>query len=314
MGGTKILAGVVNSKEGIIARIKSPTSPEASQKQYINSLVKIINDLIKKSKLHPDNIEAICLGIPGSLNPYTGVVGLAPNLGLKNFHVKEKLQAKVPFPVLIENDVNMGALGIKNFGAAKKAKNLLAVFIGTGIGGAIIIDEKIYRGANFVAGEIGHIVVKKGGPVCGCGKRGCFEAIASRASIVKNILADVKANKKSIIKKLSAPNKQVKSRILAEAVKANDKLTIKHISDACETIGLVLANVTNLMNFDTIVLGGGLVEALDNFMLPKIKKSFNEFVLKDAAKSIKIIANNLGDDVALYGGISLVEEFLNVKV
>lgn len=314
MGGTKILAGVINSKEGIIAKIKSPTSPEGSQKEYIDSLVKIINALIRDAGLKPKNIQAVCLGIPGSLNPYTGIVGLAPNLGLKNFHVSEKLQTKIPIPVIIENDVNMGALGLKKFGVAKNAKNMLAVFVGTGIGGAIIIDGKIYRGTSFAAGEIGHMIIKKGGPVCGCGKRGCFEAVASRSSIVKSILADIKANKKSIIKKLSAPNKPIKSRILSEAVKAKDKLTIKHISSACEAIGQVLANVTNLMNFDTIVLGGGLIEALDKFMLPKIKKSFNEFALKGAAESVKIVSNNLGDDAALYGGIPLVEEFLKIKI
>lgn len=314
MGGTKILAGLINSKEGIIAKVKSPTISGGSQKEYISSLVKIINTLIKNAGLKSKNIKAVCLGIPGSLNPYTGVVGLAPNLGLKKFRVRDKLQEKISFPVLIENDVNLGALGLKKFGAAKKAKNMLAVFVGTGIGGAIIIDGKIYRGASFAAGEIGHMIIKKDGPLCGCGKKGCFESVASRASIVRDILADIKRNKKSIIKKLSFPNKLVKSRILSEAVKANDELTIKHISNACAVIGQVLANVTNLMNFDTIVLGGGLVEALDKFMLPIIKKSFNENVLKDIANTVEMVSNNLGDDAAIYGGIALAEEFLNLKV
>lgn len=314
MGGTKILAGLINSEEGIIARVKNPTIAGGSQKEYIISLVKIINSLIKEAGIKSKNIKAVCLGIPGSLNPYSGVVGLAPNLGLKKFHVSEKLQEKIPFPVLIENDVNMGALGLKKFGIAKKAKNMLAVFIGTGIGGAIILDGKIYRGTSYAAGEIGHMIINREGPICGCGKKGCFEAVASRASIVRDILEDIKSNKKSIIKKLSFPNKPVKSRILSQAVKANDKLTIKHISKACEVIGQVLANVANLMNFDTIVLGGGLIEALDKFMLPIIKKSFNENVLKDIAKHVEIVSNDLGDDAALYGGIALAEEFLSIKV
>jgi glucokinase len=235
-------------------------------------------------------------------------------LGLKNFNIKEKLQKKISIPVLIENDVNLGALGAHRFGEAKKSKNMLAVFIGTGIGGGIIIDSKIYRGTNYSAGEIGHTIIDKNGPVCGCGNKGCFEAFASRTAIVKNILSDMRSKKKSLLKKIISPNKPVKSRMLAAAVKSNDRLVIKHISHACDTIGLVLANSANLMNFDMVVLGGGLVEALDYFMLPKIKEAFNNYALKDVSKNLKIIANDLGDDVALYGGIALAEEFLKIKI
>ncbi len=208
----------------------------------------------------------------------------------------------------------MGALGAHKFGEAKKSRNMLAVFIGTGIGGGIIIDGKIYRGSNYSAGEIGHVIVDKNGPVCGCGNKGCFETFASRSAIAKNIVAELKTKKKSILKKIISPNKPIKSRMLAAAVKSNDRLVIKHISNACDTIGLVLANSANLMNFDMIVLGGGLIEALDYFMLPKIKESFKKYAFKDASKNLKIIANNLGDDVALYGGIALAEEFLKIKI
>jgi glucokinase len=208
----------------------------------------------------------------------------------------------------------LGALGAHKFGEAKKSRNMLAVFIGTGIGGGIIIDGKIYRGSNYSAGEIGHVIVDKNGPVCGCGNKGCFETFASRSAIAKNIVAELKTKKKSILKKIISPNKPIKSRMLAAAVKSNDRLVIKHISNACDTIGLVLANSANLMNFDMIVLGGGLIEALDYFMLPKIKESFKKYAFKDASKNLKIIANNLGDDVALYGGIALAEEFLKIKI
>jgi glucokinase len=208
----------------------------------------------------------------------------------------------------------LGALGAHKFGEAKKSRNMLAVFIGTGVGGGIIIDGKIYRGSNYSAGEIGHVIVDKNGPVCGCGNKGCFETFASRSAIAKNIVAELKTKKKSILKKIISPNKPIKSRMLAAAVKSNDRLVIKHISNACDTIGLVLANSANLMNFDMIVLGGGLIEALDYFMLPKIKESFKKYAFKDASKNLKIIANDLGDDVALYGGIALAEEFLKIKI
>lgn len=314
MGGTKTLGAVINSKEGIIARVKRPTKSGSSQKSYIKDLAGIVDELIDKAELKPSNIKAVCLGIPGSVDPYKGVVWLAPNLGLKNFAVKNKLQEKIKLPVLIENDVNLGALGVKNFGVGKNARNMLVMFIGTGIGGAIIIDGKIYRGSNFVAGEIGHVSVEKDGPVCGCGKKGCFEAVASRTAIARNIQKDMKAKKKTVLNKLTTANKQIKSRMLAEAVSANDKLVIKHLSAACQVIGRVLASVTNLMNFDLIVLGGGLIEALKHFMVGQITESFDKYVLKDSAKGIKILASKLGDDAALYGGIALAEEFLGIKI
>ena len=182
MGGTKVLASIINKEEGIVARLKVPTNPDSGGNSYVETLASTVNSIIDKSKLKEKHIKAVCLGVPGSVNPYTGIIDLAPNIGLKNFNIKEKLQSKINLPVLVENDVNLGALGIKYFGVGKKASDMLAVFIGTGIGGGLILNGKIYRGSNFVAGEIGHMLVDKDGPVCGCGNRGCFETIASRTA------------------------------------------------------------------------------------------------------------------------------------
>ena len=314
MGGTKILAAVINSKDGIIARAKIATKSDSSEKGYIESLAAITHEAIANSGLKESKIKAVCLGIPGSVNPHTGRIGLAPNLGLKNFFIKEKLQKKIHVPVLIENDVNLGALGVKRFGVGKNNKNILVMFIGTGIGGALIFDGKIYRGTNFMAGEIGHMIVQENGPVCGCGKKGCFEAIASRTAIVRNILSDKRTKKKSKIGKFVPSGEKIKSKALAEAVKKKDKIVLQHLRNACEVIGVVSANVSNLLNVDMIVYGGGLMEALGNAMLPMIKASYYKNVLSDAAKGTKLVKSKLADDAALYGGIVLAEEFLGVKV
>lgn len=314
MGGTKILAAVVNSKNGIITRVKVATKQNSSEKAYVDSLTSITNKVISASGLKKSNIKAVCLGIPGSVNPHTGKIGLAPNLGLKNFSIKQKLQKKIAYPVLIENDVNLGALGIKKFGVGKKSKNMLVMFIGTGIGGALFFDGKIYRGSNYLAGEIGHTIIQENGPLCGCGKRGCFEAIASRTSIVRNILSDKRTKKKSIIGKLVPSGEKIKSRSLAEAVKRKDKIVLEHLQNACDVIGMVTANVSNLLNVDTVIFGGGLIEALGDSMLPMIKRSFHKHVLLDASKGIKLVNSKLADDAALYGGIALAEEFLKVNV
>jgi glucokinase len=314
MGGTKVLGCVVNSKEGIIARVKKPTDPTASGTKYVHQLAEVVDDLIEKVHIDKKKIKAVCLGVPATLNPETGVIGIAPNLGLKNFNIKKMLEAEIPFPVLIENDVNLGALGVKNFGVGKKAKNMLAVFVGTGIGGGLIIEGKLYRGSNYVAGEIGHMLVEKNGPKCGCGKKGCFEAVASRKAIVNKIIKDIKAGKRSMLSKLVKSHERIKSKSLSSAVKSGDKVVRRKIKEGCEVIGGVLASISNLLNLDMIVLGGGMIEALDFYMLPLIKKSFSEHVLNDSAKGLKIVASKLGDDAAIYGGIALAEEFLGVRV
>ncbi|MHB8579216.1 MAG: ROK family protein [Ignavibacteriaceae bacterium] len=314
MGGTKILAAAINSKEGIMARVKKPTPAGAKPGALIKALAGVVNQTITESGLKLANIKAVSLGIPGSLNPFTGRVGLAPNLGLKNFFIKDRLEKLVNIPVLIENDVNLGALGIKEFGIGKNKKNVLVVFVGTGIGGALIFDGKIYRGSNFTAGEIGHIVIEKNGLKCGCGNYGCFETVASRLAIVRNIKLDIKAKKKTIITKISGKNKPIKSKALAAAVKANDRVVVKRVSEACEVIGTTLASLTNLLNVDEVVLGGGLIEALGSFMTPKIKTTFSQNLLAETAKAVKLVQSKLGDDAALYGGIVLAKEFLGVKV
>ena len=315
MGGTKILASVLNSKKGIIARQKKPTNIDSGTKVYVKDVAELIHKVVKNSKVNEKSVVAVCLGVPGSVNPQTGVIGIAPNLGIKNYKMKAELEKLIPYPVLLENDVNLGALGIKNYGVGKEATNMLAVFVGTGIGGGVVIDKKMYRGFNFVAGEIGHMLVQKGGPKCGCGKKGCFEALASRTAIVNNIIYDVKKlKKKSILSSLILSNERIKSGALKNAIDKKDKVVTKRITEACEVIGDVLASVCNLMNFDMVVLGGGVIEALGDFMLPLIKQQFNSQVFEAAAKGVKIVPSKLADDAAIYGGLALTEEFLGIKI
>ncbi|GAB4291038.1 MAG: glucokinase [Ignavibacteriaceae bacterium] len=309
MGGTKILGCLLNSSGDIIQRVKTATDTSNGAERYTEDIAKLISEILEKSGIKTDQIKAVALGVPGSLDPFSGIIKLAPNLNISNYNIKKSLDKILPMKVFVENDVNLGALGIKNFGVGKEAKNMLAVFIGTGIGGGLILNEKIYRGSSFSAGEIGHFVIQKDGPVCGCGNRGCIEAVASRTAIVKNIIEDINEGKKSVLKKPVMEGKKIKSGILATAVKQNDEVTIRRISEACDKLGILLGGITNLLNLDLIVLGGGLIEALDYFMLPLIKDSMKRSTMKDPFKTVSLKASRLGDDAAIYGGIALVREF-----
>ncbi|MBZ0197087.1 MAG: ROK family protein, partial [Ignavibacteriaceae bacterium] len=199
VGGTKQLAAVVNSESGVRVRLKKQTTAGHSHEAFSRALVELTNEVISLAEIKPEQVAAVAVGIPGSVNMETGVIGLAPNLGLKNYRVREHLKDLLPYPVLVENDVNLAAAGELAFGAAISKKNALVVFVGTGIGSGLIIDGKIYRGSGWVAGEIGHIKVAEKGPKCGCGQVGCFEAVASRTAIVRDISELVKSGKPSTL-------------------------------------------------------------------------------------------------------------------
>lgn len=314
MGGTKILTAAINSEQGIISSNKRSTKITKKDSDFAEVIYEGIESVLEDMDLSEKNLKAICLGVPGSVNPETGIIGFAPNLNIKKYNIKQALQGFIKAPVLIENDVNLAALGIHNYGNAKGVSNALVVFIGTGIGSGLIFNNKIYRGNTFAAGEIGHIHVLKDGPLCGCGKHGCFEAVASRTAIVRNITNDIKAGKPSKLAKFVRNKTQIKSRALANALAADDKLAWKHVKDAAYTIGTTLASINNLLNLDLIILGGGVVGAMHQYIVPLIKLSFKEYSMKDSSKATKILNSNLHDEAALYGGLALAKEYLDIEV
>lgn len=315
MGGTKILGALVNSKEGIAATTKKSTKVTKGKPGYPLALHETVQKLIAENGIKESQIKAICLGVPGFVDPPSGVIGMAPNLGLKNYHIKKELQKYTKLPVIIENDVNLAALGVLHFDKAKGKKNVLVVYVGTGIGGGLIFNGSVYRGAHNFAGEIGHITYDVTGPVCGCGKKGCFEAFASRTAMVRDIVNDIKKNKKrSLLSKQVKDGIQIKSKILSQALEAEDKVAVKHVSNACHIIGKVLADLNNLLNLEMIVLGGGAIEAGHKFMMPLIRESFKQYSLPFVGSHVKVVNSALGDDAALLGGIPLAHEFLGIKV
>ncbi|PKL82824.1 MAG: ROK family protein [Ignavibacteriae bacterium HGW-Ignavibacteriae-3] len=310
LGGTKILSALIDSKNEIIARLKISTVATKGAEHLVSSIAESVKKLLSENNLEEDSIRAVCLGVPGTVNPYTGLIGNAPNLNIKDFNIKDALAKEITIPVLIENDVNLAGLGIMKFEMGADVKNMLVVFVGTGIGGALFFDGKLYRGSSFFAGEIGHMIVEPKGEFSTSSNRATFELTASRTAIVREIKRGLDKGKKSVLKEYASPKKQLKSKTLADAVRKEDPLASKYAGRAASAIGTVLGSITTLLNIDTIVLGGGVIEAMSDFMLPRIEKSFKESVLKEPGGFVKIFDTKLGDDAALYGGVALAEEFL----
>lgn len=311
LGGTKILSAILDAELNIIQRHKIATDSSQGAEYLVNSVAECVNSILEESKIPQSEVKAICMGVPGTVNP-EGIIGNAPNLQIEDYNIREALQKHFEIPVFIENDVNLAALGIKKFEFKDNVKNMLVVFVGTGIGGGLIFNGKMYRGSSFFAGEIGHMLVNKDGSFSGNNDtRNSFENLASRTAIVKAIEKDIESGKKSKLNKVIKKGEKIKSKSLAKAIAKEDEVAVKHIDNACKIIGTVLGSITTLLNIDTIVLGGGVVEALEDYTLPKIKDAFLKSVLKEPGRDCNIVGTKLGDDAAIYGGVALAEEFLD---
>ncbi len=312
LGGTKILSALINKNKEIVDRVKVPTDANKGPKFIVECIAESVKKLMNQNNLKDGNISALALGVPGTVNPESGIISVAPNLKIKDFNIKEALQKYFKIPVLLENDVNMAGLGIKIFEYNNRVNNMLVVFVGTGIGGALFFNGNLYRGSSFYAGEIGHMKVSTDGEFSHSHKSFTFESLASRTAIVKAIEERAK-KEKTILQKNIDKNEKIKSKSLLKAIKNNDKVATEEIEKACSIIGTVLGSLTTLLNVDTIVLGGGVIEANEDFMISKIKKSFKNAVIAPCREIVKIKATKLGDDAPLYGGLALAEEFLKNK-
>ena len=312
MGGTKILAAVVDASGNIISTAKIPTQADNNTTIVIDRIADCIQEVIQNSGVATDTIHAVGIGAPGPLDQKTGVVFFAPNLGWKDVPLKTELEARVGIPTFVDNDVNVGTLGEHTFGAGKGIQNLVGIFVGTGIGGGIILNGELFHGASKTAGEIGHIIVKEGGPKCGCGTRGCLEALASRTAMTKAVQkAILKKKKKSILTHLTDGDLGlIRSGTLAKALRSKDKLTLRVFKKTTKYLGVGIGSIVNFLNPEMIVLGGGVVEALDDKFINNIRKAAKKYALPDTLKGVQIVRAQLGDDAGVLGAAALARQRL----
>ncbi len=313
MGGTKILSAVVNASGNILATAKIPTQAKDDTSIVIDRISDCIKEAFKKSEVSEGTIRAIGIGAPGPLDPETGVIIFAPNLGWKDVPLKTELEERIGIPTFVDNDVNVGTLGEHTYGAGRGVDNVVGIFVGTGIGGGIILNGELFHGASKTAGEIGHIIVQEGGPKCGCGNRGCLEALASRTAMTKQLRNGIlKKGKKSVITKLTDGDlQQIRSGTLAKALRSKDKLTQNVFRKATKYLGVGIGSIVNFLNPDMIVLGGGVVEALDKDFIKDIRKAAKKYALPDTLKGVQIVRAQLGDDAGVLGAAALARQRLN---
>ena len=310
MGGTKILSAVIDAGGNILGTSKVSTGADEGTSVVIDRIAESIQKAINKSNVDKTSIQAIGIGAPGPLDPETGIVIFAPNLGWRDVPLKAELQARTGLPTFVDNDVNVGTLGEHAFGAAQGVQNVVGIFVGTGIGGGIILKGELFHGASKTAGEIGHIIVKADGPRCGCGTRGCLEAIASRTAMAKQFRKAIqKKGKKSVLTKLTDGDLSViRSGVLVKAIRAKDKLTLKVFKKATKYLGIGIGSIVNFLNPDMIVLGGGVVEALDDTFIDNIRSYAEKYALPNTLNGVQIVRAKLGDNSGILGAAALARQ------
>lgn len=308
LGGTKILCGVFSEKLECLGRSKKSTKAQRGAEAVVDRVAACVLEAIDECDLHVKQARGLGIGAPGACDPDSGAVIFAPNLGWKNFPLKKELEKRLNLPVFIENDCNLQTLGVYAKELQSKPKSLVGIFLGTGIGAGIILDGKPFSGFNRTAGEIGHMVLQVGGPKCACGNKGCFEALASRSAIFKLIESAVKDGQKTSLTDLLGPGlEDMRSGDLRKAIKRGDKLVERIIEEAAEYTGIAVANVINLLNPEVVVIGGGLMDALEDDMMAIIVETAHDYAMNGTDHGIEILPSKLGDDAGITGGAVLAK-------
>ncbi len=312
LGGTKILAGVIDLERGkVVSVAKRKSQANQGPDELTARLLEAASEAIDGAK--GAKPEAIGVGAPGQIDREKGVLLSGPNLGqrMDNLPLRALLRKRFDLPVLLSNDVEIGATGEGVFGAGKGYKDFMCVFVGTGIGGAIIRDGQPYRGATNTAGEVGHIVVDVGGRLCGCGGQGHLEAYASRSSIVRAILGELRAGRHSVLSGAVATSGAVtpggtaiRSKTIARAVAEGDRVAVEAIEDASRYLSAGLASVVNFYNPPRIILGGGLIEAVDLYF-DGVARRVADQSLQATRGGTAIVRTGLGDNAGIVGAAVL---------
>jgi glucokinase len=308
LGGTKILAGVFDSSLQLIASSKLSTKPQRGVDAVIERVARCCQDAVDEADLTIKQVGGIGIGAPGAVNFDEGTVIFAPNMdGWKDIPLKKDLEKKTGLPVFVENDANIAALGVYGAELKPKPSSMIGIWVGTGIGGGIIINGELHSGYGHTAGEIGHMVLEVNGPKCGCGNKGCFEALASRTAIFQRIKAGIKEGEKTILTEMLGDGlDDMRSGDLRKALRKGDKFVDKVIEEAAEYIGIAVSNLANILNPEVVVLGGGVIEALEDEMMSVIIETAKDYAMPGAMKDVEIFASKLGDHAGITGGAVLV--------
>jgi len=311
LGGTNIAVGIVNEKYEIVKKGSTPTKPERGADAIVADMAMVANKLMEELGITLDEIEYAGVATPGTANSETGVVEYANNIPFLAYPLADKLSAHLGGkPVYIENDANAAAKAEAMAGVAAGAPFSVMITLGTGLGGGIIIDGKVYSGFNFAGGELGHVVIEKGGRQCSCGRKGCWEAYSSATGLVNitkdHIVAARNAGKKTSMEEMIGGDlDKVSARTAFSAMKAGDEVAAEVVDEYISYLACGLVNIINIFQPNIISIGGGVCNEGEYLTKPLIEKVFAETYSREGTPQTKIMVAKLGNDAGIIGAAVL---------
>lgn len=305
LGGTNIVAGVVDEEYNIIAKASTKTNCPRPEKEIADDMAKMALQAVKNANLDISDIEWIGIGTPGIANSTTGIIERANNLGFENTPMVKYISESIDKPVFIENDANAAAYGEYVAGAAKGAKNAVCITLGTGVGGGIIVDGKIYAGSNFAGAEIGHTVIEVDGAKCSCGRKGCFEAYSSATGLIRMSKEAMAQFPDSIMNKMADEKGKVTARTSFDAMRAGDKPAKDVVDKYIKYLAAGITNTINIFQPDVLCIGGGVCNEGDPLLLPVKALVEKEDFASNSAKRTEIVIAKLGNDAGIIGAAFL---------
>ena len=307
IGGTKLATVVADNSGKILSKVRRPTFADKGSEYAIQLLFEMVDETITKANLKQEAISGIGVSCGGPLDTKTGIVYSPPNLpGWDAFPLKTRLETEFQIPATIENDANASALAEYRFGGGRGYNTVLYMTMSTGIGGGIVINGQIFHGANDSAGEVGHQILLPNGPLCGCGKHGCLEAICSGPAIARRAKEAIQKQSNTTILALADGHiETVKSEHVLGAARQGDALALKLIDETAYYMGWGIANLVNILNPDIVLLGTIAIAAGDLLLQP-IRKTVSDFAMARPAEAVKIMPAQLGESLGDLATIALV--------
>ena len=306
LGGTKIVTALVDTEGRIIFRdyreTEAARGPAAVMARMIDAASRVMNG----GGVAAAQISAVGVAAPGPIDARSGIVTTPPNLpGWKDMPLRQLIQDELGLPTALENDANAAALAEHRFGAGRGTKHMIYVTASTGIGGGFILNGELYNGATGGAGEIGHMTILPQGPHCGCGNRGCLEALASGRAIAREARERVKCGVPTLIADLAEGDlERISAKLVAQAAAQGDMEAQEILDEAMTYLGVGMANLVNLFNPELIVIGGGLTKMGARLFDP-VRRIIDRRAFRTAAQVVKIVPAQLGDDVGVLGAAAV---------
>jgi glucokinase len=309
LGGTKLLVGLFDNALSLKTSQKVRTPGTSNGDEIRDLIISMIERTLAEAQVDASRLAGITVAVPGPINFKEGIVLDTPNIGFKDYPLRKYLLQVFKCAIALENDVNAGIYGEFKQGIAMGYQNIVGVYPGSGIGGGWILDGRLYRGANGSAGEVGHMRVQDGGRLCGCGRYGCLESVASKNALARDLVALAATGKApSIFQSAGTDFSKIRSGVIKKSIKAGETAVLELVQRMAHFLGIGLANCVNIFDPEVVVLGGGMIEKLGEEILPIAEQSMRDHAQAHMVKSVKLLVATLGDDSVITGCAHLAKE------